>query len=131
MNEIQAAETLDLNRRFRYKPDRHDRWTLLDTPNAMGQLAGDCEDYSYTLAWRLSGRRWLVFWWNVLTLKLVLWHCVTETGVGHVMLWVRGAGWIDNIFREDGYVARPRHRRRLPLVAPLLLVKLLLKRRRK
>ena len=116
-----SAALADLRRRFQYTSDRGDRWTLLDAPT--GPLRGDCEDWSYTAAWLLAGRSWLRFWWWVFTCQMVFWRATTG-GDGHMMLWVRGRGWIDNIHPQFG---PRRHRRIFPLWGPFLAVVLFLK----
>lgn len=111
----------DLRARFGYRAETADRWTLLDAPK--GVLQGDCEDWSYTAAWLLSGRSWLTFWWKVCTCQIVFWRAISG-GQTHMMLWVRGRGWIDNIYPQFG---PRRHRRIFPLWGPFLAATLLLK----
>lgn len=118
-NDISAA-VRDLRRRFTWRRDQGgDRWRILTAP--AGALVGDCEDYALTLAWILAGRSRRGLWRDVILLRSVVWFCVTERGEGHAMLWRRGLGWSDNIYR--GWSATPRHRRRFPVVAPLLALK--------
>ncbi len=110
----------DLRRRFTWRRDAGgDSWRILRDLD--GPLVGDCEDYALTLAWILAGRSVWGLWRDVLLLRSVVWFCVTEGGQGHAMLWRRGLGWSDNIWR--GWSPAPRHRRRFPLLAPLLAVK--------
>ena len=114
----------DLSRRFQYTSDRADKWTVLDAQS--GPLRGDCEDFSLTALWLLAGRSWPRLWWMVLTFQAVFWHARLSNGGGHVMLWVRGYGWIDNIYPTWSPV--PRIRRLFPIIAPMLALKLTMKR---
>lgn len=116
----------DLNARFNYLSDTWDRWRILSGP---GPVRGDCEDYALTLIWLAEGRSMLRFWWALFTFKYVIWFCRLRGG--HVVLWVRGVGWTDNIqkrpvtrkvLREQGY------RLRFPFLAPMVAVKFLIRR---
>ena len=80
--------------------------------------------FIYTAAWMLAGRSWLRFWWWVITCRIVFWRAISG-GQTHMMLWVRGRGWIDNIYPQFG---PRRHRRLFPLWGPFLAVPLLFKR---
>lgn len=114
----------DLIERFSYTADKRDRWTLLDAPS--GPLYGDCEDYSLTALWLCAGKSWLRLWWLVITFQAMFWLTRTpRTGELHMMLWVRGRGWTDNIYPE--WSTTPHHPRLFPYVAPLLLFVLLIK----
>lgn len=104
--------------RFVYQSDRKDRWTILGD----GNWHGDCEDFALTALWLLSGKSWLRLWWLVLTCQAVIWHASTAGGP-HVMLWVRGKGWIDNWYPVWSSYAR--HQRVFPYLAPILAIKLL------
>jgi predicted transglutaminase-like cysteine proteinase len=112
----------ELRARFKYKADARDKWSLLDGEN----FAGDCEDFSLTALWLLAGRSWPRLWWMVLTFQAVFWHARLSNGGGHVMLWVRGHGWIDNIYPTWSPV--PRIQRLFPIIAPGLALSLILKR---
>jgi hypothetical protein len=66
------ADIADLHARFVYTRDPgRDRWTRLDA--ALGPLRGDCEDWAYTMLWRIAGRSWRRFWWLVLSRRAQLW----------------------------------------------------------
>ncbi len=107
--------------RFIYKSDRVDRWTILSDDRGW---EGDCDDFALTVLWQVAGKSWLRLWWLVLTCQAMIWRADTAAGP-HVMLWVKGRGWIDNWYPEWG--PKPRHRRRWPYIAPLLAIVLLLK----
>jgi hypothetical protein len=113
----------DLIARFSYTADKRDRWTLLDAPT--GPLRGDCEDYSLTALWICAGRSWLRLWWLVATFQAMIWLTRTASGQMHVMLWVRGRGWTDNIYPQ--WSSKCRHPKIAPYLAPLLAVVLLAK----
>jgi len=111
----------ELLMRFKYKADKRDKWTLLDGEN----FSGDCEDFSLTVLWLMAGRSWVRVWWLVLTFQAMIWHTRVSSG-GHAMLWMRGHGWIDNIYPQ--WSEKPRHRRVFPYLAPIMAVSMLIKR---
>lgn len=115
-----TADTQDFIERFRYQADGADRWSLIED-----SARGDCEDFALTVLWIRAGRSWLRLFWMVLTMRAMLWH-TRSGGRGHVMLWVAGRGWIDNVFPSWSH--SPRHPRIYPIIAPLLALKILLKR---
>lgn len=116
-----AAVLAQLRRVFSYSADgRFDHWRML-RPTLAGRLEGDCEDFALTLAFRLAEQSWLRFWWHQITVRTVLWHCTTSSGVGHVVLWHRGAGWADNI--ADTWQTRTPHRRWFPYLLPMFVLK--------
>lgn len=106
---------------FTYRADdAGDCWRIL---SRSGPVAGDCEDFALTLAYRLAGGSRRRLFWHLLTRKSVIWYCVTTTGGGHAVLWHRGAGWADNIFPT--WSVRHRHRRRWPFPVSIVVAKLL------
>jgi len=109
---------------FLYVPDKKDKWQVL-SPDVDGQYKGDCEDFSLTLLWTLSGKSWLKLWLRVLTLQSMFWFCKIK-GEGHVMLWHKKKGWIDNTTLV--WSKAPPHKKIFPYVAPLLLLSLIIKR---
>lgn len=110
-------------RKFRYKADKKDEWNLIHK----GPYEGDCEDFSLTVAFIISNKSWLEFWFNSLTLKFVPWFVKTDEGEDHVALWVRGHGWIDNIHPNFGEL---RHKKKFPYLTPILALTLILKYRK-
>lgn len=110
----------ELRARFAYKLDKKDTWTLLGGEN----WQGDCEDFSLTALYLTAGKSWLRLWWMVITFQAMFWRADTANGP-HMMLWVKGKGWIDNWYPTWSNQAR--HKKRYPLVAPLLAMTLLLK----
>ncbi|MBB5515750.1 hypothetical protein FHS89_001770 [Rubricella aquisinus] len=116
VDPVQAS----LNGRFTYRPDRGESWRILTGEDP---VEGDCEDYALTLIWLYEARSMLRFWWGLITLKYVLWHCTGPGGGGHVVVWCRGRGWTDNIQRKMVPNLPPTYRRRFPYILPTLLLK--------
>ena len=88
----------DLNKRFEYRAERTDSWTIMD--NETGPLRGDCDDYALTAMWYLSGksRKWLL--WNMITMRYFLVRCY-HNGNGHLILYDPKSGcYIDNIMKR-------------------------------
>lgn len=110
----------DLRARFKWTADKADGWRVLR--NEVGPLKGDCDDFAITALWLTAGRSWARVWWMLLTFQAVIWFCQTNSGGGHVMLWVRGKGWIDNIYPTWG--PKPRHTRRFPHIITVIMIKL-------
>lgn len=115
-----ADDLADLRTRFRWTADRVDGWRVLDAP--AGPLKGDCDDFALTALWLTCGRSWLRLWWLVATFQAAFWFARLNGGGGHMMLWVRGRGWIDNIHPE--WSGRARHKRVFPVLLPVILIKL-------
>lgn len=114
----------DLRARYVYTRDKKDHWSLLNNPE--GPLRGDCEDWAYTVLWICAGGSWLRFWWLVLTCQAMPWWCKFHgNGEPHVMLWVKGRGWTDSYYRE--WSDTPQHPKKIPYIAPILALTLLLK----
>lgn len=114
------ASINQLQEKFVYTADRKDMWNLLGT----GHWNGDCEDFALTALWLTADKSWLRVWWWVITMQAMLWKAKTAKGP-HVMLWVRGKGWIDNWYPEWGPQAQ--HKKVFPYIAPLLAITLFLK----
>lgn len=92
-----------LNGRYRYRRDgKIDSWRIMPLEGEM--LVGDCDDYVTTLMFLLSGESNTRLMWDILRAKYVPWFCKMPDGQYHVVLWVKGHGWIDNgqrIFTEE------------------------------
>ena len=112
----------DLRRRFRWTADRVEGWRILDAHT--GPLTGDCDDFAITALWIMAGRSRLRMWWLLITMQAAVWHCTSGRGEPHAVLWLRGHGWIDNIYPD--WSARARHKRRFPWPWPIIPVKLIL-----
>lgn len=126
LNDKDRAALAEINERFVYTGDRKqygtkERWKIIK--QAEGPLKGDCEDYSLTLLWYMSGKSKLRFVLNLVFMRGVLWHCTTANGGGHAMLRYK-KHWVDNIhpeFRKD-----PIHKRWFPYLFPLVALKFIL-----
>lgn len=107
--------------RFMYVPEKKDSYRLLLDED--GLLMGDCDDFALTASYIMSGEKKWKMWWNLITFQHVIWSCKSHTsGNRHAVLWVRGEGWIDNIypyFRDKSI-----HKK----VVPMLWTGILLKR---
>ena len=113
----------DLNRRFRWVPDQLDSYRVMRNPT--GPLRGDCDDYAATALWLHAGRSMVRFWWLVFTFRAVFWLCRADlNGERHVVLWVKGLGWIDNIYPK--WSGATKHTRKYPVPPPLVLAKVFL-----
>lgn len=112
----------ELTRRFVYKADKRDKWTVLNAES--GPLKGDCDDFALTALWIEAGGSWLRILWMVLTFQACMWFTISPKGGGHYMLWRRGKGWIDNWYPVWG---KRRHPLMVPYVFPLFLIALVIK----
>ena len=78
---------------FMYKPDgKLDSWRILP----MNDLVGDCDDYAVTALYLYCGKSIIKFWFMLITFQAILWFTKSPAGGGHLVLWVRGNGYIDN-----------------------------------
>lgn len=121
-----VADLADFIACFHYRSDRRDTWRLLREPGPDGLFLGDCEDFALTVLWLMAGRSWLRLWWLVISFQAMIWNVRTAGGEAHAALWLRGHGWIDNIYPWWGECLP--HRKRFPYLAPLLAAVLLVKR---
>jgi hypothetical protein len=86
----------DFNDGFIWTTDKGiDSWRVLRSDD-FGYYKGDCDDYASTVAYIESGSSWPRFWWRTVMLQHVFWYSKTRGNGNHVILWVRGKGWIDN-----------------------------------
>ena len=121
----------NLNDNFTYMYDRdqygkRDRWKIMTGP----EYVGDCEDYSLTVLWHLSGESWIKFWLLQLSGKAALLRCQMPNGNYHVVLRY-GKVCIDNIQQRwvsKEYMTKQGYR--FKWVAPVLntLLSMLIKR---
>lgn len=124
LSTADEAALTDLNKKFKYQKDEtqygvRERWKIVrDTSKP---FKGDCEDYALALLWRLAGENRFVFWWNMLTCKGVIYHCVTKRGVGHAVLRWKGH-WVCNI--EPHYAQTTPHKVWFPYLMPMAALKL-------
>lgn len=113
----------EFNSRFTYREDIGwlDHWEILDTT---GLVQGDCEDYALTLIYLFEGASMWRFWLSLINLKHVLWFARSESNnEGHILLWKRGHGWVDNTTKVFNDKPAQGFKRRYPFLFPMVLVK--------
>lgn len=121
-NKSNPNELDDLRERFLWTREKLDGWFLLDDPE--GTLKGDCDDFALTALWIMCGRSKIKMWWKVLTFRAVIWYCLSKRGNGHAVLWMKGHGWIDNMF--PNWSKEFKHKNKVfPFTAPHMLMKML------
>jgi len=77
-----------------YLRENTDKWTILKSSE--GPLKGDCEDYVLTVLWIIAGSEKEMS--NMIKngdAELWLTHTAPGPEHTHMMLWVKGKGWID------------------------------------
>lgn len=116
--EVLAA----FHRRFRYKADGCNKWTILNLDDA--PAVGNCDDFAFTSLFIMAGGSRLKMLWMVATLQACMWYTISGKN-GHMMLWVRGHGWTDNIYPQWSLV--PRFPKLVPYALPLFLLALVVK----
>lgn len=93
------------NENFVWRNDTFDGWRVLKKPDDAGNYVGDCDDYANTVSWILSDNNRFKMWWNLLMGKHKIWYCRTKESNAfiqlptHVVLYVEGLGWTDNIHK--------------------------------
>lgn len=103
-------------------------WNVVDTTKE--EWEGDCEDYSLTVMWFMSGQNILVFLYNLLFNTAFTIHHVNvkSNGVGHAVMQYNDM-YVDNIMREwkvDGDEALEAYEFRFPWYPPLILIKIMI-----
>lgn len=83
----------DLVARFTWKRMWLSGLRILRSP---GPVEGDCKSFALTVAWLVANRSVLKMIWNMVTLQTVIW--IVWANEGHAATWVRGRGWICNIY---------------------------------
>ena len=103
---IDKPSLIQFNERFRWMRDVGlDSWRVLK-PRLNGWYFGDCDDYALTVLWIMAGHSKLRMALWLITFKAVFWQVKSPGGEQHIILWIRGKGWIDNIYphwRERPY----------------------------
>ena len=104
---------------FQYKADgRLDSWRVItDNPT------GDCDDHALTSAYLYSNGIMRMFW-NVLTRRVCFYWCWTDVGQAHVVVWLKGVGYVDNLEPHISQTKQHRWNVRLPL--PFVMFKMLI-----
>jgi len=109
----------EFNSRFKWVDDgKLDSWQIL---SGVGPLEGDCDDYAVTASYIESGSLTRM-WWNLITLKHVHWFVWDDRDQSHLALWVKGKGWIDNQY--PAYYKELRHKKRYPVLLPMVILKM-------
>lgn len=113
-----------LNSRFKAKKDRVlERWRIMKEPT--GSLEGDCEDWSLTALWYLSGKDMKTFWRNQWNGNARIWYVRADIGGRHIVLKWKGQ-WIDNL--NPAFSDTPHYKPRIPFFAPVVAFMMLLGR---
>ena len=77
---------------FQYRADgRLDSWRIIDK-----NPLGDCDDHAVTAAYIVSGGILRMFL-GVLTRRVAFYWCRTAAGEAHVIVWLKGVGYVDNL----------------------------------
>jgi hypothetical protein len=124
---MELKQALDiLNSKFVYKRDHKyfDSWKIL---HGEGSWEGDCEDYSLTLMWMLSGQSVIKFFWNIITFKYLMWFVKTN-GTGHAIVKIDEL-YYDNIQKRGvtkEHLIKSGYKFVFPMLFPYVFVKLLL-----
>jgi len=84
-----------LKARFTWESDgRIDSYHILAKS---GPVSGDCDDFASTMSYSESGSKVKMFF-NIVTGRHRFYWCRSPSNEAHVILWVKGKGYTDNIF---------------------------------
>lgn len=117
----------ELNARFTYRADQGESWRILRDE---GNIWGDCEDYSLTLVWLMAHKSMILFWVSAFLFGFVFWQCKAPSGEGHVVVWIAGYGWTDNIQRRPvsrADLKRVGYKLQYPILPPVMVAKFVLR----
>jgi len=113
-----------LAKHFKYTSDgKLDNWRIMP----MEDLRGDCDDYAVTALYLSCNGSLLQFWFKLITFQAILWHTKSPAGGGHLVLWLRGHGYIDNWDRKwvsRNYMRRAGYKFLFPWLAPFVAMKM-------
>ena len=119
--------------KFQYITDKKkygffETWSIMDMSKEIWE--GDCEDYSLTVLWLMSGEKTSTFVKNVLFNRDYRMHFVKyiRTGEGHAVLSYKGE-FCDNIQKKwfkEGSAAYKKYDWKWPVFGPLVIINLLL-----
>lgn len=113
-----------LGQNFEYVSDgKLDNWRIMPMDN----LKGDCDDFAVTALYLACDRSLVKFWFMILTFQALLWHMRSPAGGGHLVLWLRGHGYIDNwdcqwVTKE--YLLEQGYKFRFPFIFPFCAMKM-------
>jgi predicted transglutaminase-like cysteine proteinase len=119
--------------KFQYITDKKkygffETWSIMDMSKEIWE--GDCEDYSLTVLWLMSGEKTSTFVKNVLFNRDYRMHFVKyiRTGEGHAVLSYKGE-FCDNIQKKwfkEGSAAYKKYDWKWPVFGPLVIINLLI-----
>lgn len=114
-----------LAKNFKYKADKIDSYRILP----LGDPQGDCDDYATTALYIASGKSLIKFWFLLITFQALMWRTYSPDGGTHLVLWVRGHGYIDNWQRK--WTTRKQmkllgYEFRYPNLFPIVAIKMLI-----
>lgn len=114
-----------LNQKFVYKADKGESWKIIKEVSdpIIKSIYGDCEDYSLTLLWLISDKSLKKFWWNIISMKYVLWFCKYDKEF-HVVLKHNGE-CVDNIQKKWTAELPEEYTMLYPMVFPIVALKFL------
>jgi len=86
-----------LAKNFKYKSDKDlDSYRILPLEDPQG----DCDDYATTALYLACDKSLFKFWFKLLTFQALMWRTYSPDGGPHLVLWLRGHGYIDNWQRK-------------------------------
>ena len=113
-----------LAKHFQYRSDgKLDNWHIMPMDN----LRGDCDDYAVTALYLMCKGSLLKFWLKIITFQAVFWFTKSPTGGGHLVLWMRDHGYIDNWDRKwvtKDYMKQEGYKFVFPWLAPFVALKM-------
>lgn len=118
---MKAVEDL-INSKFVYEADEKlDSWHILDL--SKDKVYGDCDDYSFTVAYYMANKSLFKVFLGSLTGKYIFWLCKTKRGELHLALY-HNFMYIDNIDNKWAYSCN--HKKIFPMWFPIPLMKWLI-----
>jgi len=94
----------------------------------MDKLVGDCDDYAVTALYLMCEGSLFKFWFKLLTFQAMFWFTKSPAGGGHLVLWMRGHGYIDNLDRKwvsRDYMKSTGYKFLFPWLVPFVAMKML------
>jgi len=112
--------TNDFINSFVYRADgKLDSWRDISNSHI-----GDCDDFAWTVA-KLEAGSALKLLISIIMLKTWFYWCRSPNGEAHIIVWIKGKGYIDNLFptwrdKPDG------HTKVIYFPLPLIILKVIL-----
>lgn len=110
---------------FKWESDgKLDSFHIL-TPDENGIYRGDCDDFVMTVLFKLCGESYVCMWLWLIFFKAMVCFVTSPNGVPHVVLWVRGYGYVDN-WRDSWSPTEDIHTKRFPyyILPPVVALKM-------